>query len=80
MMTPSSVIRYHSLAAAVGSLSAGRDVDALRLVANAYKQRSLKDFQETVNSYSAEISNDFFIQNHLQVLMTTNDDAITLLI
>jgi len=49
----------------------GRDVEAMRQVALAYKNRSLKDFQQTLKSYAGEIASDLFIARHLDELYET---------
>jgi 26S proteasome regulatory subunit N6 len=50
---------------------AGRDVEAIRRVAAAAKQRSLKDFQATIDAYPHEIRDDRFIDRSLTQLYET---------
>lgn len=51
--------------------AAGRDVEAIRRVAAAAKQRSLKDFQATIDAYPHEIRDDKFIDRSLTQLYET---------
>jgi len=50
---------------------AGRDIEAMRAVANAHKNRSLHDFEEAKSKYSKELNNDPIIQSHLSELYAT---------
>jgi len=50
---------------------AGRDVEAIRRIALAAKQRSLKDFQGTIEAYPHEIKDDKFIDRTLTQLYET---------
>lgn len=46
----------------------GRDIDAMKAIAKAYKERSLKLFSEVQQQYSAEIQEDEIVRSHLQEL------------
>jgi len=50
---------------------AGRDIEAMRAVANAHKNRSLHDFEEAKSKYSKELNNDPIIHSHLAELYAT---------
>jgi len=50
---------------------AGRDIEAMRTVANAHKDRSLQDFEGAKNKYKAELTNDPIIHSHLSELYDT---------
>lgn len=47
---------------------AGRQLDSMRAVAQAYKDRSLLAFERTLNEYKQEIVDDAFIARHLKHL------------
>eukprot|EP01102_Stenamoeba_stenopodia_P015103 TRINITY_DN5113_c0_g1_i1.p1 TRINITY_DN5113_c0_g1~~TRINITY_DN5113_c0_g1_i1.p1 ORF type:complete len:420 (-),score=127.50 TRINITY_DN5113_c0_g1_i1:167-1426(-) len=47
---------------------AGRKLEAMRAVANAHKNRSLKDFETALRSYSEELKGDVLIHAHLSEL------------
>lgn len=44
---------------------AGRDLDAMRAVAEASHQRSLADFQAAVKKYREELEDDVIVRAHL---------------
>lgn len=50
---------------------AGRDIDAMRNVANAHKNRSLQTFEEAKSKYKNELTNDPIIHAHLTELYET---------
>jgi len=50
---------------------AGRDVDAMRSVANAHRNRSLEDFERAKSQYTKELSRDAIIHLHLSELYDT---------
>lgn len=50
---------------------AGADVDALRAVAKAYQDRSLQEFQATLDSYSQQLNDDPIVRTHLSALYDT---------
>ncbi|KAL4854038.1 26S proteasome non-ATPase regulatory subunit 11 [Chlorella vulgaris] len=50
---------------------AGADVDAMRVVAKAYQDRSLQGFQATLQSYSRQLSDDPIVHSHLSALYDT---------
>lgn len=47
---------------------AGRKLEAMRAVAVAHKNRSLKDFETALQTYSDELKNDVLIHSHLSEL------------
>lgn len=49
----------------------GADIEAMKLVALASKNRSLADFQSTVNKYSKELKEDKIVARHLDSLYQT---------
>jgi len=49
----------------------GADIEAMKLVANASKNRSLADFQTTVEKYSKELKEDKIVARHLDTLYQT---------
>lgn len=50
---------------------AGPDIEAMRAVANAHKNRSLEDFEEAKRKYSKELTLDPIIHSHLTELYAT---------
>ncbi|KAL4433751.1 hypothetical protein ABPG75_000192 [Micractinium tetrahymenae] len=50
---------------------AGADVDAMRAVAKAYQDRSLQEFQATLQSFSAQLGGDPIVHAHLNALYDT---------
>merc|ERR1711988_1034709 len=46
----------------------GADIEAMKLVANASKDRSLADFQKTVEKYSKQLKEDLIVSKHLDSL------------
>lgn len=50
---------------------AGADVDAMRAVAKAYQDRSLQEFQATLQSFSAQLGEDPIVHAHLSALYDT---------
>jgi len=50
---------------------AGRDVDAMKVVATALKERSLAAFEAALVAYKKELSDDPIIRNHLAALYDT---------
>merc|ERR1712088_938858 len=49
----------------------GSDIEAMKLVAQASKNRSLADFQTTVDNYSRELKEDKIVERHLESLYQT---------
>merc|ERR1719412_940807 len=49
----------------------GADIEAMKLVAQASKNRSLADFQTTVDNYSRELKEDKIVERHLESLYQT---------
>jgi len=49
----------------------GADIEAMKLVAQASKNRSLADFQSTVGKYSKELKGDKIVARHLDTLYQT---------
>lgn len=47
---------------------AGREVDAMKDVANAHSQRSLENFEKTLTNYKEELSGDPIVHAHLNTL------------
>lgn len=45
-----------------------RDIDAMKSIATAYSNRSLKEFETALVSYSAELRSDPIIKNHFNAL------------
>ncbi|GEQ67017.1 hypothetical protein JCM33374_g680 [Metschnikowia sp. JCM 33374] len=45
-----------------------RDIDAMKSIATAYSNRSLKDFETSLTTYSAELRSDQIIKNHFNAL------------
>jgi len=50
---------------------AGADVEAMRAIANAHKERSLAKFEQYLVSYEKELKRDSLINNHLNELYDT---------
>jgi len=50
---------------------AGRQLDAMKAVATAHKDRSLEDFEAALGKYSDELQNDIIIRTHLSALYDT---------
>jgi len=46
----------------------GRDIDAMKAIAAAYKERSLKDFSAVQKQYEVEVMHDPIVRDHLQEL------------
>ncbi|KAF8072635.1 RPN6 [Scenedesmus sp. PABB004] len=49
----------------------GPDVDAMRAVAKAYQDRSLKEFQSVLDSYKPQLEGDAIVHTHLTALYGT---------
>lgn len=49
----------------------GQDVDAMRAVAKAYQDRSLKEFQGVLDSYKQQLVGDAIVHTHLTALYGT---------
>lgn len=49
----------------------GRDVDAMKAVAEASHKRSLADFQQALKDYKKELAEDVIVQAHLGTLYDT---------
>jgi len=49
----------------------GVEVDAMKAVAQAYKDRSLQAFQETLDKYKEQLAGDPVVHSHLSVLYDT---------
>jgi len=50
---------------------AGKDIEAMRAVANAHKGRSLQDFETAKGKFKVELTNDPIIHTHLTELYDT---------
>ncbi|KAK9468488.1 hypothetical protein V1512DRAFT_259611 [Lipomyces arxii] len=50
---------------------AGRDIDAMKAVAMAHSNRSLKQFEEALETYKTELSSDPIIRSHFTALYDT---------
>jgi 26S proteasome regulatory subunit N6 len=50
---------------------AGKDIEAMKEIANAYKERSLKKFEDTKKKFREELTNDAIINAHLSELYDT---------
>ncbi|CAN6660580.1 26S proteasome regulatory subunit Rpn6p [Trichomonascus vanleenenianus] len=60
LLTSKSVLKY-----------AGRDIDAMKAIAEAHKNRSLKEFESVLETYGNELSSDPFIRSHFSALYDT---------
>lgn len=49
----------------------GRDIDAMKAIASAHANRSLKEFEATLETYLKELSSDPFIRSHFSDLYDT---------
>ncbi|KAK9450950.1 uncharacterized protein V1518DRAFT_412142 [Limtongia smithiae] len=47
---------------------AGRDIEAMKAVASAHANRSLKEFEDALETYKAELSSDPIIRSHFSAL------------
>ncbi|KAM9887004.1 hypothetical protein OXX79_013895, partial [Metschnikowia pulcherrima] len=45
-----------------------RDIDAMKAIATAYSNRSLKEFETALTTFSAELRSDQIIKNHFNAL------------
>lgn len=59
------------LAAKYASKYNSRDIDAMRAIATAYSNRSLKEFEEALHIYRKELSSDAIIKSHFNALYDT---------
>ncbi|KAK9485056.1 hypothetical protein V1527DRAFT_519954 [Lipomyces starkeyi] len=50
---------------------AGRDIEAMKAVAAAHSNRSLKEFEEALETYKTELSSDPIIRSHFSALYDT---------
>ncbi|KAK9477964.1 hypothetical protein V1514DRAFT_332473 [Lipomyces japonicus] len=50
---------------------AGRDIDAMKAVASAHANRSLKEFEQALETYKTELSSDKIIRSHFSALYDT---------
>ncbi|KAK9239725.1 hypothetical protein V1525DRAFT_355516 [Lipomyces kononenkoae] len=50
---------------------AGRDIEAMKAVASAHANRSLKEFEEALETYKTELSSDTIIRSHFSALYDT---------
>ncbi|KAK9351743.1 hypothetical protein V1505DRAFT_368672 [Lipomyces doorenjongii] len=50
---------------------AGRDIEAMKAVASAHSNRSLKEFEEALETYKTELSSDPIIRSHFSALYDT---------
>lgn len=58
-----------TISASKGGLKyAGMDMDALRVVAKAYADRSLQEFQTALNTFKAQLQDDPIVHSHLSAL------------
>lgn len=48
----------------------GRDIQALQAIAQAASDRNLKEYEQVLQDYSAELHTDLLIKHHLQVLQS----------
>ena len=64
--------KAHEVPATVGNKSmliyAGKDVDAMKNVASAYKRRSLRDLEKTLEEFKDQLAKDDLIKLHLNDL------------
>lgn len=49
----------------------GREIDAMKAIASAYSNRSLKEFEQALDAYGKELSSDPFIRSHFSDLYDT---------
>lgn len=49
----------------------GRDIDAMKAIADAHSNRSLKEFEQVLDTYGKELSSDPFIRSHFSALYDT---------
>ncbi|KAK9380593.1 uncharacterized protein V2V93DRAFT_359421 [Kockiozyma suomiensis] len=50
---------------------AGRDIEAMKAVASAHSNRSLKEFEDALSTYHTELSSDPIIRSHFTALYDT---------
>lgn len=50
---------------------AGREIDAMKAIATAHSNRSLKEFENVLETYGKELSSDPFIRSHFSALYDT---------
>ncbi|KAK9453151.1 hypothetical protein V1511DRAFT_473348 [Dipodascopsis uninucleata] len=50
---------------------AGRDIEAMKAVASAHSNRSLKEFEQALETYKTELSSDQIIRSHFSALYDT---------
>lgn len=50
---------------------AGRDIDAMKMVASSSHKRSLADFKEALEKFGPELKNDVIVRAHLDTLYDT---------
>lgn len=60
LLTHKNVVKYQS-----------RDIDAMKAIATAYSNRSLKEFETSLLSYSSELKSDPIIKTHFNALYDT---------
>lgn len=60
LLTNKNVIKY-----------SGRDIDAMKAIATAYSNSSLKEFDQALETYGKELSSDPFIRSHFTALYDT---------
>jgi 26S proteasome regulatory subunit N6 len=54
-----------------GDILTGVELDAMKAVAEAYSKRSLKDFEEAVNTFRDQLEHDPIVHRHLSSLYDT---------
>merc|ERR1712018_395493 len=69
LRTPEEV--HHIVSGKLALKYSGADIEAMKLVAQASKNRSLADFQSTVAKYSRELKEDKIVERHLESLYQT---------
>merc|ERR1712183_674699 len=69
LRTPEEV--HHSVSGKLALKYSGADIEAMKLVAQASKNRSLADFQSTVKKYNKELKEDKIVARHLDTLYQT---------
>jgi len=69
LRTPEEV--HHIVSGKLALKYSGADIEAMKLVAQASKNRSLADFQSTVKKYNKELKEDKIVARHLDTLYQT---------
>merc|ERR1712001_364448 len=69
LRTPEEV--HHIVSGKLALKYSGADIEAMKLVAQASKNRSLADFQQQSKEFSAELGQDRIVEKHLKSLYQT---------